>query len=154
MNKSNLITTISRTFKTPVENVWKAWTQPEFIVKWWGPKGITIIIKEFDFSINGAWKYEMLMPNNGQEFIAEGIFTEIEVFRRIASMASFKPMTEKVELEVLFNINEDQTEFTFNLIHPTEKDRILQENMGIVKGWNSTFDRLSEFLLELNSQNK
>ena len=140
MNKSNLITTISRAFKTPVENLWKAWTQPEYIVQWWGLKGITTKVNEYDFSLNGAWKYEMLMPN-GQEFIAEGIFTEIEVFRKIALMASFKPMTEKVELETLFNIKEDQTEFTFNIIHPTEKDKIHQENMVLVKGMNSAFDR-------------
>lgn len=150
LNKSIQTITIQRTFKTSLENVWKAWTQPECVIKWWGPKGVVTKVKEYDFSLNGAWKYEIHMPND-QEFIAKGIFTKIEVFRKIALMASFKPMTDKVELEVLFNVQGDQTELTFNLIHPTEKDRILQENMGVVKGWNSTFDRLNEFLLELNS---
>ena len=63
-------------------------------------------VKNYDFSLNGAWKYEMLMPND-QEVIAEGIFTKIEVFRKIALITSFKPMTYKVELEVLFNVQGD-----------------------------------------------
>ena len=32
---------ITRTFDAPVEQVWKAWTEPEFVMRWWGPTGFT-----------------------------------------------------------------------------------------------------------------
>lgn len=153
MNSSKRTVTINRIFNVPIENVWNAWTQPEHLIKWWGPKGMTTKIIEHNCTINRKWKYAMLTPE-GQKFIAQGEFTEIIEFKSIKSLASFKPMTDGVEIQSLFEIEGNKTQFTFHIIHPTEKIKMHQENMGLVKGWNSTFDRLSEFLLELNSQNK
>lgn len=85
------------------------------------------------------------MPN-GQEFIADGTYTEIVEFERIISSANFKPMTEGVEIQSLFKAKGNQTEFTFNVIHPTEEYKIQQEKMGIMNGWGSVFDRLGELL--------
>ncbi|GAA4277931.1 SRPBCC family protein [Aquimarina mytili] len=93
--------TINRTFNAPLNLVWEAWTQSEHIAEWWSPKGIKTIVVEHDFKIGGKWKYIMPMPN-GQEFIAEGKYTEIIEFEKIVSSASFKPMTEGVEIQSLF----------------------------------------------------
>lgn len=91
----------------------------------------------------------MPMPN-GQEFIAEGEYIEIIELEKIASLANFKPMTEGVEIESLFKNNGDKTDFTFNVIHPTEEYKIQQEKMGILNGWRSVFTRLEEYLKGLS----
>lgn len=84
-------------------------------------------------------------------FIAEGTYIEIIYHTRICSKADFKPMTESVEIQSLFKSNGDKTEFTFNVIHPTEEYKIQQEKMGIQNGWGSVFSRLEEFLkLKIN----
>lgn len=135
--------TIERTFDAPVNLVWEAWTKPEHISKWYGPQGMETTIVEHDFTVNGKWKYSMLMPNNG-EFIAEGQFTEIVEGSKVVSTADFKPMTEGVILEALFEAKGNQTAFTFNVIHKTEEYCKQQEEMGFYNGWGSTFDRLAE----------
>ncbi len=142
---NNRTVTIKRTFNAPLKLVWEAWTKPEHIAQWWSPKGMETKVIEHNFTVGGKWKYTMEMPN-GHEFIAEGIYTEIIEFERIFSSANFRPMTEGVEIQALFEENGDKTNFTFNVVHATEEYRIQQEKMGIMNGWGSIFTRLEEFL--------
>jgi len=142
---ANRTVSLKRTFDAPIELVWEAWTQAEHIAQWWSPKGMKTKVIEHDFKVGGKWKYAMPMPN-GQEFIAEGVYLEIVEFKKIISEASFKPMTEDVEIQSLFEEVGDKTNFTFNVVHKTEAYRIQQEKMGIMNGWGSVFTRLEEFL--------
>ncbi|MDH7445793.1 SRPBCC domain-containing protein [Aquimarina sp. 2201CG14-23] len=144
-NTNNRTLTLKRTFNAPIQLVWEAWSQPEHIVEWWGPKGMETKIVTHDFSIGGSWKYVMLMPD-GKEFIADGIYSEIVELKKIISSANFKPMTEGVEIQALFEENGNQTNFTFNVVHPTEAYCKQQEKMGFMNGWGSVFDRLSDFV--------
>lgn len=144
-NLSDRTVTIKRTFDAPLELVWEAWTRPEHIAEWWSPKGLKTKIIEHEFKVGGRWKYAMPMPN-GNEFIAEGTYTVIVPFEKIISKAHFRPMTEGVEIQALFAKNGDQTDFVFNIVHPTVAYRIQQEKMGILNGWGSVFTRLEEFL--------
>ncbi|MFT5892520.1 MAG: hypothetical protein ACI9Y7_002630 [Dokdonia sp.] len=149
MDKSNRTITIKRTFDAPIELVWEAWSDPKHIAKWWNPTGKETKIAEHSFKVGGKWKYSMEMPN-GQEFIAEGEYTEIIPLEKIVSSANFRPMTEGVEIESLFEKNGNKTDFTFNVIHPTEAYKIQQEEMGIMNGWGGVFSRLDVFLKELS----
>ncbi|MEQ9422955.1 MAG: SRPBCC domain-containing protein [Cyclobacteriaceae bacterium] len=144
----NRTVTIKRTFDAPIELVWEAWTQPDHIAKWWSPKGITTKIAEHDFSVGGKWKFIMPMPD-GKEFIAEGVYKEIVKFEKIISHADFKPMTEGVEIQALFEADGNKTAFTFNVVHATEEYKLQQERMGIQNGWGSVFNRLEELLTEM-----
>jgi len=136
---------IHRTLNAPIELVWEAWTLPEHIVQWWNPRGSDTKIEKHEFKIGGEWKYSMMMPN-GKAFIAEGTYIEIIHHEKISSKADFKPMTEGVEIQSLFKAKGEQTEFTFNVIHPTEAYKMQQEKMGIQNGWGSVFTRLEDFL--------
>ena len=136
---------LKRTFHAPIQLVWEAWTQAEHIAQWWGPKGMDIDVIEHDFRVGGKWKYSMPMPD-GNEFISEGVYSEIVEHEKIISSANFRPMTEGVEIQALFEENGDKTEFTFNVVHPTEAYCKQQEEMGFYNGWGSVFDRLGEFL--------
>lgn len=133
--------TINKTFDAPIALVWEAWTNPKHLAHWWGPKGMAIDIVEHNFVSDGHWKYVMPMPD-GNEFISEGTYSEITPMTKIVTSADFRPMTEGVILEIILAENGDQTDFTFNVIHPTEEYKIQQEQMGIYNGWGSTFDRL------------
>ncbi len=141
----NRTLTLKRTFNVPLKLVWEAWTQPEHIAQWWGPKGMETRVIEHDFSVGGNWKYAMTMPD-GSEFIADGVYTEIVEFEKIISSANFKPMTEGVEIQALFEEAGDKTNFIFNVVHPTEEYCKQQEEMGFYNGWGSVFDRLAEYL--------
>ena len=140
--------TIKKTFDAPIELVWEAWTQPEHIAKWWGPKGMAINVVEHNFSPGGKWKYVMPMPDGG-EFISEGEYVEILTFQKIVTSANFRPMTEGVEIHVLFEKMGEQTGFVFSVVHPTEEYCKQQEKMGFYNGWGSALTRLEVLLSTL-----
>lgn len=142
---SNCTLTLERTFNAPIELVWEAWTRPEHIALWWGPKGMETKVLEHDFKVGGKWKYVMSMPD-GNEFIADGVYSEIVELKKIVSSANFKPMTVGVEIQALFEENGNKTKFTFNCVHPTEEYCKQQEKMGFYNGWGSTFDRLDNYV--------
>lgn len=135
---------LTRTFDAPVKLVWEAWTRPEHIALWWGPKGMAVKVIEHNFKVGGRWKYTMDMPD-GNEFISEGVYSAIVEFRKIFSSAEFRPMTEGVEIQAIFEAKGNKTDFTFNVIHPTE-EYMKQQSMGFNRGWGSVFDRLGEFV--------
>lgn len=144
---NNRTVTIERIYDAPLALVWEAWTNPEHIANWWGPKGMQTRVLEHDFKLGGKWKYAMAMPD-GNDFISEGTYLEIVELQKIVCSADFKPMTEGVELQILLEEDGDKTKFTFKVIHATEEYKIQQEKMGIYNGWGSTFDRLEAFLKE------
>ena len=137
--------TIKRTFDTPVDLVWNAWTQAEHLSQWWGPPGMNVDIQEHNLNVGGTWKYVMQMPD-GNDFISEGKYSEIVELQKIVTSADFKPMTEGVELQLHFEDNDGKTEFTFKCVHATEEYSKQQENMGFYKGWGSAFDRLENHI--------
>jgi uncharacterized protein YndB with AHSA1/START domain len=140
--------TMKRTFDAPVKLVWEAWTRPEHIAQWWGPKGMSIKVVEHNFKVGGKWKYTMDMPD-GKEFISEGVYSIIVQFQKIFSSAEFRPMTEGVEIQAIFEAQGEKTDFTFNVVHPTEEYMKQQMAMGSNKGWGSVFDRLDVFVIGL-----
>lgn len=139
---------IKRTFSAPIKLVWEAWTQPKHIANWWGPKGMEVKIIEHNFNVGGKWKYAMTMPN-GQEFSSDGVYSEIVPLKKIVTTANFRPMTEGVEIEALFEEDGKKTNLTFRVLHATEAYAKQQEKMGFFNGWGSTFERLELLLTSL-----
>ena len=121
--------------------VWEAWTNTEYLVQWWAPKGMKVSVAENEFKVGGKWKYSMPMPD-GSLFISEGQYLEIELYKKIVTTADFKPMTEGVELHVLFEEDGDKTNFTFSVIHASEEYCKQQERMGFYNGWGAAFVRM------------
>lgn len=66
----------SRTFNTSVETLFSAWSHPEQLSKWWGPKGFTNTFEIFEFRVGGTWKFIMHGPDKGH-YHNEVIFKEI-----------------------------------------------------------------------------
>ena len=55
--------TFERTFDAPREQVWKAFTDPELVPRWWGPKGTTTLVVEMDVRPGGRWRYVSSAPD-------------------------------------------------------------------------------------------
>ena len=146
----NRTLTIKKVFDAPIDLVWEAWTNPDHIANWWAPHGMKVEVVEHSFKIGGIWKYTMPMPD-GNLFISEGKYLEIEPERKIVTTANFRPMTENVEMHVLFEADGDKTNFTFSVVHETEEYCKQQEEMGFYNGWGSAFERLVSALNALKS---
>ena len=142
--------TIEKIFNAPLELVWKAWTEPEHLLKWWSPKGSDAKVIEHDFRPGGKWKYTMPMPNCKDEFITDGVYKEIVEFEKIITSANFRPMTNNVEMQCFFEADGDRTKFTFHVVHETPEYCKQQEEMGFYNGWGSAFEALERLLTEMN----
>ena len=71
-----------RVFDAPRELVFRAWTEPEHLLRWWGPKGFTNTFHEFDLRPGGNWRFVMHGPD-GTDYKNHVVFTEIVAPERI-----------------------------------------------------------------------
>jgi uncharacterized protein YndB with AHSA1/START domain len=72
----------TRVMDAPRELVFKAWTDPDHLVHWWGPKGFTNTFHEFDLKPGGVWRFVMHGPDGG-DYQNESVFVEIVKPERI-----------------------------------------------------------------------
>jgi len=79
---------VTRVFDAPRELVWKAWTDPKYVMQWWGPKGFTAPVCQMDFRVGGKFLFCMRSPD-GQEFWSGGEYHEIVPPEKIVSSMYF-----------------------------------------------------------------
>lgn len=111
MSTSSADFVISRTFDAPLSLVWEAFSDPDQLVKWWGPKGFAMTNHGFDFSAGGKFVYRMTTGNN--EMWGRFVFREIVPQQRVVFVNSFSnpegeitraPFMETFPLEVLLTL--------------------------------------------------
>jgi uncharacterized protein YndB with AHSA1/START domain len=74
---------IERVFKAPPEEVFKAWTDPAILVKWWGPEGFAAPDVAMDVREGGAWRTSMSGP--GGAHVVSGVYREIAPPHRLVT---------------------------------------------------------------------
>jgi uncharacterized protein YndB with AHSA1/START domain len=79
---------ITRTFDAPKERVWKAWTDPELVRRWWGPKDFTAPVARIDLRVGGSYLFCMQAPD-GKDFWSTGVYREVLPPRRLVCTDSF-----------------------------------------------------------------
>ncbi|PSB25616.1 SRPBCC domain-containing protein [Stenomitos frigidus] len=148
---------ITRIFNAPLELFYQVWTQPEHIAQWWGPKGFTTRVEALDLTPGGQWRYVMIGPD-GTEYPVKGVFSEIVPFERIVTSDEFDEGFEEVVkvdlpqgivMTALFEALGSKTKLTLQIVHASADDRRKHEEMGVIGGWNSSFDCLDEYLVTL-----
>ncbi len=149
--------TITRMFDAPRELVWKAWTDPEGMKRWWGPKDFTAPFCKIDLRVGGKYLSCMRGPD-GKDYWSTGIYREIVPMERIVVTDSFADEKGTVvpaahygmegdwplELLVTVTLEEVGGRTKMTLKHagiPAGKMRELTE-----AGWNESFDKLAEYL--------
>jgi len=153
---------ITRIFNAPVEKVWAAWTEPELIKKWWGPKDFTAPEVKVDLRVGGKYLYCMHgrpgpeMP--AQDFWSTGTYEEIVPLQKLVCSDSFSdaegnvvpastygmedfPDVLRVTIE-FERLSDGKTKMT--LTHEGAPSGEHASNMET--GWNQSFDKLAESL--------
>lgn len=137
--------------------MFKVWTDPKHVVQWWGPKGFTTRVTELDLRPGGKWRYVMI-GLDGTEYPVKGVFREIVPFERIVTSDEFDEGFEKVMnadlprgivMTALFEDLGSNTKLRLRIMHESAEDRRKHEEMGVIEGWNSSFDCLDELLAKV-----
>jgi uncharacterized protein YndB with AHSA1/START domain len=149
---------IERVFDAPREQVWKAWTEPEQIKKWWGPKDFTAPSIESDFREGGSYLWAMRSPD-GQEYWSTGTFHEIVPPERIVVTDSFADEKGNVVPPSHYGMGGDhpmegRVTVTFDELDGN-KTKLTLRYYGMAPsemrdmaeaGWNETLDKLAAVL--------
>jgi uncharacterized protein YndB with AHSA1/START domain len=149
---------IERVFEAPVELVWKAWTEPEQVKKWWGPRGFTCPTAEIDFRVGGKSLNAMQSPdfNDGKPIWSTGVYKEIVPFKRIVTTDSFADEHGNVVSSTEYGMEDLPAEMmitvTFEDLGGRTKLTLRHEGLtrehkeGANGGWNESLDKLAELL--------
>jgi len=146
---------IVRTYDAPVAAVWDAWTDPDQVAQWWGPRGFTLTTHSKDFRVGGVWKYTMHGPD-GTDYPNVTPYLEIEKHKKLVyDHGGSEDRPPMFRVTVVFSESDGKTtmDMTMSLATP----EALEETRKIIKkfGGNSTWDRLAEYLTtELKGEEK
>ena len=152
---------ITRIFDAPRELVWKAWTDPQYVMQWWGPKGFTAPVCKIDFRVGGKFLCCMRSPD-GQEGWNAGEYHEIVPYERIVSSMYFSdPDGNKIDpaqlgieheaiedardVTLFEDLGDGRTKLTFIGNEPMESAK----NSGQLEGWNQILDKLAAAVAQL-----
>ena len=133
---------IERTFKASPERVFRAWTDPAILAKWWGPAGFTTPQLSLDVRPGGAWRTVMRSPD-GNPHAVSGVFREINPPNRLVISWAWEEDGKRgheTEIELTFSADEEGTRMRL-------VQRIFQSSQARDNhrwGWSESFDKLAQ----------
>ncbi len=149
--------TVTRTYNAPRETVFRAWTDAQYLLRWWAPKGFTTPSCTVDLRPGGRFRYCMRSPE-GQDYHGQGVYQEIIPNERIVYTDSFVDqegnlvpathygMSPETPAETRVTVTfEDEREGTKVMLRH-EIPRTLPEREDMRQGWTQMFERLAEAL--------
>ena len=150
---------LERVLDAPREKVWQAWTDPEEIKKWWGPKEFTAPSIKSDFREGGTYHWAMQSPD-GQVYWSTGTFHEIVPQERLVVTDSFADEEGNVVPPSHYGMEGDhpmegRVVVTFEDADGKTKLTVRYEGMAPREtrdlaevGWNETLDKLAALVEE------
>jgi uncharacterized protein YndB with AHSA1/START domain len=132
----------TRILNAPRELVYRAWTDPKHVEKWWGPNGFTSTIQEMDVRPGGVWRLVMHGPD-GVDYKNKSIFVEVAAPERLVYEHVSGP---KFLSTVTFEDMGGKTKVTMRMVFDTAEDlkRTIKE-FGAVEGAKQTMSRLEKY---------
>jgi uncharacterized protein YndB with AHSA1/START domain len=142
---SSLSLTIRRRFPASREEVFRSWTDPKELTKWWGPPGHDAPSVDVDLKVGGRYRLAMRKLPDGKPFYATGVYQEIRVPERLVFTWNWEdgpPFGNNTLVTIEFHDVPDGTEMV--LTHERFDSEIACSEH--TKGWNGTLGKLSTFL--------
>ncbi len=145
---------LERVVDVPKELVWKAWTEPEHIKKWFVPKPWSIADCDIDLRPGGRFRTVMRSPD-GRDHESAGCYLEICENERLvwtsALAPGFRPLFQAANdpgvlftAIVMLESVEGGTKYTVIAVHGDETGKSTHEDMGFLDGWGTCLDQLVE----------
>lgn len=160
---------ISRVFDAPRELIFKAFTDPEHMKHWWGPKGFKVLASEMDLRPGGMYHYGLEAPD-GSTMWGRFIYQEIAAPELIVLISSFSdakggitrhPMSPGWPLEMLSRfsfeeVGDGKTKLTISWAPINESDDELatfeKGRPSMTQGWSGTFEQLEAYLARIQKR--
>ena len=143
---------LTRVFDAPRDLVFKVWTDPEHVARWWGPRGFTNTIHEMDVRPGGVWRFTMHGPG-GVDYLNKIVFIEVARPERLVydHGGGEEGDSDRFHATITFAEEGGKTRVTMRTLFASaaERDRVVKE-VRAIEGGNQTLDRLGEYLAKLS----
>lgn len=165
MDENEII--IERVFDATLAKVWAAWTEPEQVKEWWGPKGFTAPSIKIDLKVGGKYIYCMRGPADTQwdkDMYSAGIFKEIVPMTKIVTTDYFSDsegnkadptehgltsdMPTEMTVTIKFeDLGDNKTKLSIIYIKPDNEEQFqAMLDSGMKEGWSTSLDKLADTL--------
>jgi len=143
--------TLVRTFDAPRELVWRAWTEPKMLARWWGPRGFSNPVCEADVRVGGKLLIHMQAPD-GTVYPMTGTFDEVAepeclVFRSMALDQNGAGLLETLTT-VTFSDTGGRTKVIVHASGAPLQPIGAEMLRGMNDGWSQSFERLAQLVAE------
>ena len=138
---------LSRVFDAPPILVFKAFTKPEHLVRWWGPKDFSTTVEKLEFHEGGSYRFTIHGPNDRHHRMS-GVFREIVEPKKI--VFTFAWVDEKGEPgdETLITVTLEAEGNGTRLIFRQEPFDDAKNRDSHAEGWGEVLDKLAPFLAD------
>lgn len=145
---------IARVFDAPHALVWQAWTDPKMLAQWFGPRGFTSSVPQWDLRVGGALRIVMHGPD-GQDYPMKGVFREVTPPERLvfSNIAVDTAGNHLLEGETVVTLSEKGGATTMHLTsHAVGRAPIaVQMLAGMEAGWTQSIDKFGELVAKPSS---
>ena len=146
---SNTEILITRDFDAPRHLVFKAWTTPTLIKRWWSGERGEVTLAEVDLRVGGMWRYVMV-AHGGFEVAFHGEYREIVPNERIVTTEVYEGMPDGQALNIItFIESSGRTTLSILVQHTCREHRDAHINSGMEGGMQESMNRLDEVAASL-----
>ena len=140
---------IAREFDAPKHLVYKAYTTPELVKRWWSAKRGEVTTCKIDLRVGGVWRYVMLTPD-GFEVAFHGRYREIVPNERIVSTEVYEGMPDAEAVDTAtFTELDGRTRLTILVQHTSKEHRDAHIESGMEDGLQDAMDLLEQVSVSL-----
>ena len=145
---------IKREFDAPRDLVFRAYTVPDILAQWLGPKNLKLRIEKISEAAGQPWRF-VHSDENGNEFGFHGVCHELLAPERIIRTFEFEGLPEKghvsLETAIFEELPNNRTRVTSQSVFMSVQDRDGMVASGMERGVNEGFDRLDQILADQQS---
>jgi uncharacterized protein YndB with AHSA1/START domain len=136
---------LTRVFDAPAHLVYKAFTDPELLKRWFGPHGYSLTLCEVDLRVGGEWRYVLKGPD-GTTMGMGGVYQEIVPGQRTVHTESFDDYPGDSVITTVLTEHDGKTTLTATARYESKEVRDAVVDSGMEHGAAETYDRLAELL--------
>ena len=136
---------VTRVIDVPARLLFEAFSTPEHLMKWFGPKGWPLTLCEIDFRVGGRYRFAMTGPSGEQNTPFGGVFLEIVPNKKIVYDDAWEtPDAETMVVTVTFDEQDGKTTLTIHTLFASVAMKNKHVGAGYLLGWNSSLDQLAD----------
>ena len=136
----------TRDFDAPLDDVYRAWSEPELVARWLGPRRYEMVIEEYDVRTGGSWAYEHKAGDEAYGF--RGVFHDVTPGKSITQTFEFAGAPGHVSLETatFSDLGDNRSRVSIHSVYQSIEARDAMVDSGMEGGMTEGFERLDEVL--------